>query len=118
MRLIDLDPRFVGAGGEGVTDKDGHPVPARHGVGLSFLCPCPTCTAQRTGDRDKDFHLRVFVDFANPLDGGPSYQPSERHQWQRMGETFETLTLTPSILSVAGKGGCGWHVTNGEVINA
>jgi len=32
--------------------------------------------------------------------------------------TFETLTLTPSILRTPEKGGCGWHgfVTNGEII--
>ena len=37
--------------------------------------------------------------------------------WQRTGDTFETLTLHPSILRSPQKGGCGWHgwVTNGEV---
>lgn len=141
MRLTDLDPRFVGAGGEGVyqptdrlcprcngdnsaacepchgTGKEYEPAPERHGVGVSFLCPCPTCTPQRTGDRAKDFHLRVFVGFRNPLDGGPPHDSREAAQWERTGETFDTLTLRPSILSAAEKGGCGFHgfVTNGEV---
>lgn len=106
MRLVDLNPEFVFAGGEGVSDKDGNPVPVRFGVGIGFDCPCPTCTTRRTGDRDKDFHLRVYVGFANPLDGGPPFHQSERHVWQRSGDTFDTLRLSPSILD---KGRCGWH---------
>lgn len=91
MKLVDLQPRWVGAGGDGVT-RNGDPVPERHGVGISFECPC--------GCPD-----RVAVLFANPLDGGPPYVP-ERSQWHRAGETFENLTLAPSILRV---GGCAWH---------
>jgi hypothetical protein len=54
------------------------------------------------------------VPFANPIDGGPQL---ERHGWQRTGDTFETLTLTPSILRARARGGCGWHgfITNGAV---
>lgn len=105
MRLTELGPNWVGAGGEGISDKDGNPVPARHGVGVAFDCPCGCGT-------------HCYVPFANPLDGGPTLQ-SERLGWQRTGETFETLTLTPSILRSKEHGGCGWHgfVTNGEVIS-
>lgn len=37
--------------------------------------------------------------------------------WERTGDTFDTLTLKPSIQRV---GGCAWHgfITNGEVIGA
>ena len=105
MRLVDLNPRWMSAGGEGITDKDGHSVPLRTGVGIGFDCPCPQCTARRVGDRDKDFHLRVYFDFANPLDGGPPIS-DERHVWQRTGDTFDSLRLSPSILD---KGRCGWH---------
>ena len=117
MRLSDLNPRWVGAGGEGVWDKDGNPVPERHGVGVSFDCPCVSCTAQRTGDLDRYFHLRVYVGFRNALDGGTPHDPREGAQWERTGDTFDTLTLRPSILSMKEKGGCGWHgfVTNGDV---
>lgn len=85
-----------------------------------FDCPCATCRAKRTGDPDRDFHLRHYVGFANPLDGGPFFESSAgapSPKWQRTGDTFETLTLTPSILSDPAKGGCGWHGfnTNGEV---
>lgn len=113
MKLTDLDPRWVGAGGDGVynTAPDGSlvPAPERHGVGVSFLCPCPTCTAQRTGDRDHDFHLRVFVGLTNPLDGGPPHDSRPGALWQRTGDTFEMLRLSPSLLSDVAKGGCGWH---------
>lgn len=106
MKLIDLDPRWVGAGGEGISDKDGNPVPSRHGIGFHFDCPCGC-------------GVPCFVAFANPLDGAPPPDPN-RPLWSRTGETFETLTLTPSIHRVKEKGGCGWHgfITNGEVIQA
>lgn len=101
MRLTELDPGWMAAGGEGISDKDGNPVPRREGVGVVFDCP-------------DGCGIPCYVPFANPLDGGASHDP-QRHGWQRTGETFETLTLTPSILR---RGGCGWHgfITNGEVI--
>lgn len=100
MKLTDLDPRFVGAGGEGVT-RDGQPVPRREVVGLICRCPC--------GCPDE-----LYVPFLNPLDGGPPLE--ERYGWQRTGHTFETLTLTPSIHRL-GPRSCGWHgfITDGEV---
>lgn len=107
MKLVDLDPSWVGSGGEGVTQKDPAsgeqvPVPRREGVGICFSCPCG-CDSP------------CFVPLRNPLDGGPAHG-DERHTWERTGETFETLTLTPSIL----RHGCGWHgwVTNGEIKTA
>lgn len=103
MKLTDLNPRWVGAGGPGISDKDGNPVPAREGVGISFDCPCGC-------------HIRDYVDFTNPLDGGPPHR-SDGHTWQRTGDDFATLTLHPSIKRDRAKGGCGWHgwVKNGEV---
>ncbi len=99
MKLTELDPSFVGNGGEGVTDANGNPVPWRDGVGLELACPCGC------GEY-------FYVGFANPLDGGPPVCEGHPH-WQRTGDTFETLTLTPSILR---KSGCGWHgFINGEI---
>jgi Family of unknown function (DUF6527) len=100
MRLTDLEPSWVGAGGEGVSDKDGNPIPERTGVAISFKCPC--------GAED-----RVCIEFNNPLDGLGPHDPS-RNLWNRTGDDFETLTVTPSIQRI---GGCGWHgfITNGEV---
>jgi len=99
MKLIDLNPRWVGHGGEGVSDANHNPVPRRDGIGITFNCPCGCGT-------------RVFIPFTNPLDGG---LPSEKScTWDRTGDTFETLTLKPSILRMDG---CKWHgfVTNGEI---
>ncbi|MGE0362783.1 MAG: DUF6527 family protein [Vicinamibacterales bacterium] len=134
MRLTDLHPRFVGAGGEGVyrqtgrlcptcngvvaadcptchgTGKEYEPAPRREGVGVIFRCPC---------GNGADEH-ECYVPFRNPLDGGPPADPGGWNGsggWQRTGDTFETLTLTPSILRNRSHGGCGWHgfITNGEV---
>lgn len=102
MKLTELNPQWIGTGGEGVTDKNGNPVPHRKSVGIEFNCPCGC-------------DLPCFVPFKNPIDGGPGVCAD--HGWEREGDTFETLTLKPSILR---KSGCGWHgfITNGEVINA
>lgn len=72
----------------------------RRGVGLTFRCP--HCIG------------RLYVPFANPLDGGPAMPNSRGCSWQRTGDTFESLSLTPSV--DASEGGC-WHgfITNGEV---
>lgn len=96
MRLVDLEPRWVGAGGDGVREAaTGNPVPRRERVGVSFNCPCGGCGA------------RAFIPFTNPLDGGPPYQ-AEHDTWERTGDSFETLSLTPSIQR-ADPGGCRWH---------
>lgn len=58
-------------------------------MGVSFICPV----------HQGGCYLGVW--FANPVDGGPPHPPdrpdSGTHRWHRVGETFETLTLTPSI---------------------
>lgn len=91
MKLTELEPSWI-------TTSDG-----RRGMGVVFLCPC--C---------RDTSLCAW--FANPLDGGPPAGPEHgpAPRWRRSGDTFETLTVTPSIdASAAGH----WHgfVTNGEV---
>lgn len=102
MKLTELQPQFLNSGGDGIYLADGSPAPLRTGVGVMFLCPC--------GNHDENHQL--YVPFANPIDGGA---PLPGKGWQRTGDTFETLTLTPSVLRI---GGCGWHgfITNGEVI--
>ena len=106
MRLLDLNPCWMGAGGEGVYNADGTKAEPREGVGIIMDCPC--------GNHDESHQL--YVPFANPLDGKG---PFDTRGWQREGETFETLTLRPSILRVRAGGGCecGWHgfITNGEI---
>lgn len=103
MRLTDLNPNWVGSGGDGVRKADGSPVPYRARIGIHFDCPCGC-------------EHPVFVRFANPEDGlGPVEPGADRPHWERTGTTFEDLTLSPSILRVY-PAAC-WHgfVTNGEV---
>jgi hypothetical protein len=96
MRLVDLDPRWT-------FDADG-----RRGMGVSFDCPCTSCRAPGADP------MSIHVPFTNPIDGGA---PFERRPvtWQREGDTFETLTLTPSVdASHFGH----WHgfIRNGEIV--
>ena len=109
MKLIDLDPCFVGAGGDGISrinpvTKEREPVPKREGIGISFDCPCG-CGSP------------VFVHIKNPMDGKP-FDTQGAPSWDRTGDDFETMTLKPSILRSENRGGCGWHgfVTDGKII--
>lgn len=90
--LADLNAQFFGAGGEGIFDANGNPVPERRGVGVILNCPCGCIN-------------KLYVPFKNPLDGGAPLSP---RGWERVGETIETLTLSPSILRV-GEDSCKWH---------
>jgi len=125
MRLTDLNPHWLDAGGDGVfeTDAEGKevPVPKRTGIGVLFDCPCGC-------------EFTVFVPFVVALDG--SSTPKTAKNWDRTGDTFETLTLSPSIQRVrvpretaealkeypigTWPGDCEWHgwVEKGEVRKA
>jgi hypothetical protein len=107
LRLVDLNPVFVGAGGPGISDADGSPATPRQGVGLMFDCPCGKCEDNP-----------CLIMFRNPLDGGPCFVAGQTPTWQREGDTFETLSTQPSILRNPAKGGCGWHgyITRGEIL--
>lgn len=94
MRLADLDPKWIRRAGRV--------------VGVRFTCPCCRSTS-------------VAVLFSNPPDGGAAHPPDESapgdnagRRWSRSGETFDDLTLTPSI-DVSSSG--HWHgfVTNGAI---
>jgi uncharacterized protein DUF6527 len=107
MKLTELNPEFIGAGGEGCT-LHGLPMARREGVGVIFDCPC------RSPDS-----VRCYIPFDKPLDGGPALD--SRHVWKRTGDTFETLTLHPSIQRHKDRGACcDWHgfIENGIVRNA
>jgi hypothetical protein len=71
MKLTDLNPHWT-------CDAIG-----RHGMGISFDCPVHR-------------EHRLAVAFANPVDGGAKMGGSN-YWWVRSGETFETLTLQPSV---------------------
>jgi hypothetical protein len=84
VRLRDLDPHWLGEA-DHVPEPDGSVRPGRKRLGVSFRCPV----------HPQDGH-RLAVLFANPIDGGTPLQ-GERCHWQRTGDTFDDLTLTPSI---------------------
>lgn len=88
VKLTELEPTWWG--------RDG-----RHGLGITFLCP--HCRKQK-----------ISVAFINPLDGGSTY-PDDKPFWTREGESFETLTIKPSIN--ASKIG-HWHgfIRGGDII--
>lgn len=100
MKFTDLNPRFLSHGGEGVW-QDGKPLPYREAVGVTFDCPCGC-------------GVPLAVLFRNPVDGGAPIT-KKLPTWERTGDDFETMTLSPSILRTHG---CGWHgwVRNGEIV--
>jgi len=72
MRLTELDPHWT-------CDTLG-----RHGQGISFECPIHR-------------EHRLAVPFANPVDGGEKMSSKNGFWWVRAGETFDTMTLHPSV---------------------
>lgn len=112
-RLVNLNPHWI-------SEWTPPGVTARHGQGVMF--DCPHCVA--SGIRSDDPRMvRLPVGFANPVDGGAPFRPESRPDgtpiprplWQRTGDTFETLSLSPSIdASKTHEGGWHGYLTNGE----
>lgn len=112
MRLIELEPRWCNDYGASDGLKQG----------ITFLCP--HCRARRLGvffDAPICGSPPVDIQAINErrkLSDGTDDHLKEVHVgsvlWHREGDSFENLTLTPSI--DASKFGC-WHgfITNGEV---
>ena len=101
MRLVDLHPRFAIDADIVIGGVSRH-FEGRLGMAISFECPHCLGSGQR-----------LAVWFANPIDGGPPTDDATK-LWQRTGETFDSLTLSPSIdASATGH----WHgfIANGEV---
>lgn len=105
-RLIDCNPRWISGRYNTSSTAD-------YTNGVHFDCP---------EGHEGCSHM---IPFTPALDGTPaaSFYPSGT-QWQQTGDTFETLTLTPSILmrpTVTTEGRvidpCAFHgfVTNGEI---
>jgi hypothetical protein len=106
MKLTDLQPHWISLGSESGDDK----------LGITFRCPhCPA------GERGETTYLGVW--FAQPVDPDkhpdidwPTYMLAhpQEHYWQRSGDNFDTLTLSPSVdASQHGH----WHgfIQNGEI---
>jgi len=111
LRLVDLNPRWFGAGGEGIYNSDMTPAEERRGIGISFDCPCNKCREMKAKADKDDWPVgRHFIMFTNPIDGKPTWKSRpDDPTWNRVGDTFDTLQLSPSILSDPSKGGCSWH---------
>lgn len=95
MRLTDLEPHWY------VLEEGGQR------VGLTFLCP--HCKVQRIGVA---FHHRGHE--AIDDDYVMAHSPQTNHIWTMDGDSFENLSLSPSVdASATGH----WHgfVTNGEI---
>lgn len=117
MKLTDLNPRWFDVAGVG-GEKGG----------VTFECPCERC---RLAEGNNGRRVRLAVQFANPIGTEPkpllNQKEKMRHVhelrtfdvppgflWRREGESFETLTLTPSV---DGSPAGHWHgwIRNGEV---
>src|SRR5258708_32609829 len=112
MRLVDLEPRWFAE-------------PGRHGPGLTFNCPCCLGTPRAT---------RLGVAFKPTLDGGPLVSLHIRDlvdilwphgpiandvvppgiHWDRLGDTFDGLALSPPINATAAGHWPDW-IPNGDM---
>lgn len=107
MRLVDLDPRWV--------TTNIPPTTARRGI--SFECPCPQCQDELHPPFLTVHPQRIIIWFEPCLDGALPVSGGLR--WQRTsGESFEDLTLSPSI-DFKHAGG-GWHglLDHGRIVTA
>jgi len=107
MRLTDLNPKWVGMPGR-VFSTEGKAVK----TGMSFDCPCPACSVPPRAGR------RLYVAFTPPIDPymvlpETTWAPKDP-SWQRTGDTFENITLAPSV-DFAKYGHWHGHIINGEV---
>lgn len=94
MRLTELEPRWF-------TQANNPDI-----VGITFNCPC--CNGK----------TRLGILFIEEIDRDKL--PNDTHwsikgiKWHREGETFETISLTPSI-DASKWGHWHGHITNGQV---
>ena len=115
MKLVDLNPRWVTLAGWASK--------APFYVGLSFDCPCALC---RRGACPTCGHApepkRLAVSFWPPVDPqnvAATFMTSvpDNGGHRRQGETFDDLTLTPSI-GFESIGHWHGHITDGNVHGA
>jgi hypothetical protein len=97
MRLNDFRPKWV--------QPEAVRVPVPVYVGVSF--DCPHCGSQR-----------LSIGFRQPIDpqgllNGTTWQPQSL-AWDRTGDSFDALTLAPSI-DFSPQGHWHGHIINGEV---
>lgn len=110
MRLTELHPRWFTLHGFPAGSEATKSIK----IGFTFDCPCAAC-AQSRGQNRLAVYLSPPIDPGNLLADTTWVTPSPA--WKRTGDTFETMTLEPSIdVMAAGH----WHgiITNGEAVTA
>jgi hypothetical protein len=113
MRLVDLSPRWVSPA------QWANQSPPYY-VGVSFDCPCVKCRAPAcpTCGHAPDAK-RLQVSFWPHIDPQGAVQQfslsfADHGEHRRTGDTFDTLTLSPSV-GFEGIGHFHGHISNGEV---
>lgn len=96
-RLVDLEPHWI-------LLPNWSPQSPGFYIGVSFLCPCPKCmTNACVTCGHKPEARRLAVNFWPPVDTagllGKMFDlpDSYKQAHQRTGDTFETLSLLPSV---------------------
>jgi hypothetical protein len=111
MKLTDLAPRWA-ADADIMIGGVNHHYKNRHGMAVTFACP--HCVALNPGVVERNGAVQFLgVWFENPIDGLPPTDGAS-HLWQRTGDSFENLTLAPSVDASADG---HWHgfIQNGEI---
>jgi hypothetical protein len=111
MKLADLEPHWSLDADIVIGGVNEH-FEGRLGMGITFACP--HCVALHPSELNRGGPVQFLgVWFANPIDG-KTPSDNAKHLWQRTGDSFETLTLSPSI-DVSADG--HWHgfIQNGEI---
>ena len=112
-KLIDANPHWIGL--------NNWASPAKFYIGISFECPCPACQKDACSACGRAYSpKRLAVTFWPPIDpekllGNLFNIPDNKGHRRASGETFDDLTLTPSI-GFEGIGHWHGHLTNGELL--
>lgn len=115
LRLTTLEPKFI----RYETREQGEykvTVPLPEAQGLFLLCP--VCFTKNNGPVGTHGIDVTFRDRGAADHQGSHNRAGVPSRWAVSGDSFENLTLQPSIdISEPDGSGCGWHghITNGEV---
>lgn len=96
MKLTELKPKWMMQ----ITEDNRLDCKSRHGMGIVFDCPV-----------HRNHRLGIF--FKNPIDGLPAAEG--QLLWQRTGESFDKLTVSPSVDASQFIGCWHGHIVKGEV---
>jgi hypothetical protein len=104
VNLTDLHPKWFGL-------PQAAPSASDIKVGFTFDCPCSRC-AENRGSTRLSVNIDPPIDPENKLVGTTWVTPQPA--WKRIGDSFETITLQPSV-DVSSRGHWHGYITNGEI---